>query len=62
MRSKLGVFAKAGALAAVSSDNPQPSRMHKTTGLGMLISGSLFGFCVFYEKQRGKAKLNAVIW
>src|SRR6056297_3403016 len=37
MRSKLGVSAKAGALALMSSDRPQPSRMHKTTGFQVLI-------------------------
>src|SRR6056297_4175768 len=38
MRSKFGVSAKAGALALVWSDRPHPSRMHKTTGVWVLIN------------------------
>ena len=39
-RSKLGVFARKGALPFWTSDSPQPSRIHKTTGFGADIDHS----------------------
>jgi hypothetical protein len=38
MRSKFGVCAKAGAFAPVSSRLPQPSKIHNTTGFGVMFS------------------------
>ena len=68
-RSKFGVYAKRGALPAVPSDSPQPSKMHKTTGpdvisLPFLLSTGYEGdcanasrwmprFCVFYDLSIG---------